>query len=179
MLLARNLQFLQSTIFNNFAVLLTATTQLSSFAKNSLNNYNFLTPRSNCSTCAFSFWLLTDEPLVFSLVSLSLRLSLSRLMVFFVLKGAHSYQFLSAKRYVSCLLEDFDLRFNDNNECRRSVTRCNLSLVSVCSIWPEFCGQLALISSGSNKIYVSCSSVLYKYMHSVSILFHVTDTSLI
>ena len=77
---------------------------------------------------------LTDELLFLSLVSLSLRLALSRLLVFLVLKGTQPYQFLSVKRNASFLLEHFDLTYKYISERRGVVTRCNLSYINVCLI---------------------------------------------
>ena len=81
---------------------------------------------------SFLSHVLTDELLFLSLVSLSLRLALSRLMVFLVLKGTQPYQFLSVKRNVSFLFEHFDLTYKRISGCRILSMRCSLSKVNVC-----------------------------------------------
>ena len=83
---------------------------------------------------SFLSHVLTDKLLFLSLVSLSLRLALSRLMVFLVLKGTQPYQFLSVKRNVSFLFEQFDLTYKYISERRGVVTRCSLSYINVCLI---------------------------------------------
>ena len=79
-----------------------------------------------------SHTVLTNKLLCFSLVSLSLRLALSRLMVFLVLKGTQPYQFLSVKRNVSFLFEHFDLTYKRISGRRILSMRCSLSNVNVC-----------------------------------------------
>ena len=103
------------------------------FRKELTKHLQFSLSENQLLHSSFLFHVLTDELVFLSLVSLSLRLALSRLMVFLVLKGTQPYQVLSAKCNVPFLLEHFDLTYKCNSGRRSLVTRFRLSYVNVCS----------------------------------------------